>query len=233
MRVTSFPCRIVAMYFLSYVAAVLHHLKTRSLPVPGRLICRVSSCGRQGQYFRATIRAPCGAYGARLAHAATSILFCAAAPASPKINLNTTYIWRLGKHRTVLGGYRCTLLHPLSASGADGDLLSQLSGALSDVDSHAPRGCPRHPSRQRSCCIVPYPRRRRMPARISISAVQRGQRGMECCRGTGCRGRQNQGEGDGTTKAGRWQSATSATQAARIYWYRASTDPAMINDLAY
>jgi len=73
------------MYLLAYVAAVLHHLKTRSLPVPGRLICRVSSCGRQGQYFGATI--PCGAYGARLAHAAASILFCAAAPASPKINL--------------------------------------------------------------------------------------------------------------------------------------------------
>jgi len=71
-------------------------------------------------------------------------------------------------------------------------------------------------------------------ARTLVSAVQRSRRGMERRQGPGCRGRQNQGEGDGTTKAARyWQSATSATQAARIYWYGASADPVMVNGLAY
>jgi len=73
----------------------------------------------------------------------------------PLFILDTTSVGRLGKHRTLLGGYRCMLPHPHSASGADVDLISQLSAPLSDLNSHAPRGCPRHPSCQRSCCVVP------------------------------------------------------------------------------
>jgi len=181
MRAISFPCRIVAMYLLAYVAAVLHHLKTRSLPVPGRLICRVSSCGRQGQYFGATIRAPCRA---RLAYVLLPAYCCVAqqqlpqnqsrtktAPtktSDPRRRLlchlisgaihqsakeqlirqlppfipDTTYIRRPGKHRTLLEGYRSMLLAaaPTLCVRRRGDLLSQLSGALSDVDSHAPHG---------------------------------------------------------------------------------------------